>query len=166
MLEYLNRKKVLRAKILMQNVFKWQIPPRNFTEERCIAGKFWERVSVIFCCVSTFKEIYKFLHKNQTQILLKYLYTKHNFQHVIVNKKGQEGSLSKHCSRNALKWQILRDSIIPWSRSESRKCFPNSNHEVFVVISFLGFLFLPMLRCWYFVQNDLFACGISYNYKS
>ena len=79
MLEHLNRKKVLRAKILMQNVLKRQIPPRNFTEERCIAVKFWERVSVIFCCVPTSKEIYKFLHKNQTQILLKYLYTKHNF---------------------------------------------------------------------------------------
>ena len=36
MLEHLNRKKVLRAKILMQNVLKRQIPPRNFTEERCI----------------------------------------------------------------------------------------------------------------------------------
>ena len=32
MLEHLNRKKVLRAKILMQNVLKGQIPPRNFTE--------------------------------------------------------------------------------------------------------------------------------------
>ena len=51
MLEYLNRKKVLRAKILMQNVLKRQIPPRNFTEER------WERASVIFCCIPTFKEI-------------------------------------------------------------------------------------------------------------
>ena len=40
MLEHLNRKKVLRAKILMQNVLKRQIPPRNFTEERCIAVKF------------------------------------------------------------------------------------------------------------------------------
>ena len=40
MLEYLNRKKVLRAKILVQNVLKRQIPPRNFTEERCIAVKF------------------------------------------------------------------------------------------------------------------------------
>ena len=57
MLEHLNPKKVLRAKILMQNVFKWQIPPRNFTEERCIAVKFWERVSVIFVCVPTVKEI-------------------------------------------------------------------------------------------------------------
>ena len=34
MLEHLNRKKVLRAKIPMQNVLKRQIPPRNFTEER------------------------------------------------------------------------------------------------------------------------------------
>ena len=34
MLENLNRKKVLRAKMLMQNVLKRQIPPRNFTEER------------------------------------------------------------------------------------------------------------------------------------
>ena len=34
MLEHLNRKKVLRAKIRMQNVLKRQIPPRNFTEER------------------------------------------------------------------------------------------------------------------------------------
>ena len=59
MLEHLNRKKVLRAKILMQNVLKRQILPRNFTEveERCIAVKFWERVSVIFWCVPTFKEI-------------------------------------------------------------------------------------------------------------
>ena len=71
MLEHLNRKKVLRAKILLQNVLKWQIPPRNFSEERCIEVKFWERVSVIFCCVSTFK---KFINKNQMQILLKYLY--------------------------------------------------------------------------------------------
>ena len=77
MLEHLNRKKVLRARILMQNVLKQQIPPRNFTEERIIAVKFWERVSVNFCF--HFLEIYKFLHKNQTQILLKYLYTKHNF---------------------------------------------------------------------------------------
>ena len=37
MLEHLSRKKVLRAKILMQNVLKRLIPPRNFTEERCIA---------------------------------------------------------------------------------------------------------------------------------
>ena len=36
MLEHLNREKVLRATILMQNVLKRQIPPRNFTEERCI----------------------------------------------------------------------------------------------------------------------------------
>ena len=59
MLEHLNRKKVLRATILMQNVLnlKRQIPPRNFTEERCIAGKIRERVSVIFCYVPTFKEI-------------------------------------------------------------------------------------------------------------
>ena len=57
MLEHLNPKKVLRAKILMQNVLGRQIPPRNFTEERCIAGKFWERASVIFCCIPTFKEI-------------------------------------------------------------------------------------------------------------
>ena len=28
-------------------------------------------------------------------------------------KKRKEGSLSKHCSRNVLKWQILIDSIIP-----------------------------------------------------
>ena len=51
MLEHLNRKKVLRAKILMQNVLKRQIPPRNFTEERL------ERASVIFSCIPTFKEI-------------------------------------------------------------------------------------------------------------
>ena len=57
MLEHLNLKEVLRGKILMQNVLKRQIPPQNFTEERCIAGKFWERVSVIFCCFPTFKEI-------------------------------------------------------------------------------------------------------------
>ena len=37
MLEHLNRKKVLREKILVQNVLKWQISPPNFTEERCIA---------------------------------------------------------------------------------------------------------------------------------
>ena len=36
MLEHLNRKKVLRAKILMQSVLKRQIQPRNFSEERCI----------------------------------------------------------------------------------------------------------------------------------
>ena len=40
MLEHLNRKKVLREKTLMQNVLKRQIPPRNVTEEQCIAGKF------------------------------------------------------------------------------------------------------------------------------
>ena len=58
MLEHLNRKKVLRAKILMQSVLKRQIQPRNFSEERIIAVyKFWERASVIFCCVPTFKEI-------------------------------------------------------------------------------------------------------------
>ena len=34
MLEHLNRKKVLRAKILMQIVLKRQIPPRNFEEYR------------------------------------------------------------------------------------------------------------------------------------
>ena len=43
MLGHINRKKVLRAKILMQNVLKRQIPPRNFTED--------------FCCIPTFKEI-------------------------------------------------------------------------------------------------------------
>ena len=32
MLEHLNRKKVLRAKILMQNVLKGQIPPRSFSD--------------------------------------------------------------------------------------------------------------------------------------
>ena len=51
MLEHLNRKKVLRAKILMQNVLKLQIPPRNFTEERCIAVKFesvFPSFSVVF----------------------------------------------------------------------------------------------------------------------
>ena len=37
MLEHLNRKNVLRAKILIQKVLKRHIPPRNFTEERCIA---------------------------------------------------------------------------------------------------------------------------------
>ena len=58
MLEHLNRKMVLRAKILMQNVLKRQMPPQNFTEERCIAVKFWERVSVIFCGVSTFRNFY------------------------------------------------------------------------------------------------------------
>ena len=31
----------------------------------------------------------------------------------IVNKKGQEGYLSKHCFRNVLKQKILIDSIIP-----------------------------------------------------
>ena len=40
MIKHLNRKMALRAKILMQNVLKRQIPPRNFTEERCIAVKF------------------------------------------------------------------------------------------------------------------------------
>ena len=30
MLEHLSRKKVLRAKILMQNVLKRQIPPQNY----------------------------------------------------------------------------------------------------------------------------------------
>ena len=40
MLEHLNRKKVLRAKILMQNVLKRQIPLQNFSEERCVAVKF------------------------------------------------------------------------------------------------------------------------------
>ena len=34
MLEHLNRNMALRAKILMQNVLKRQISPRNFTEER------------------------------------------------------------------------------------------------------------------------------------
>ena len=47
--------------ILMQSVLKREIQPRNFSEERCIAVKFWERASygasVIFCCVPTFKEI-------------------------------------------------------------------------------------------------------------
>ena len=57
-------------------------------------------------------------------------------------KKGQEGSLSKHGSRNVLKGQILIDSIIPWSWSEFWKCVPNSNHEVFVMIFFIGFLYL------------------------
>ena len=40
MLEHLDHKKVLRAKILIQNVLKRQIPPQSFTEERCIAVKF------------------------------------------------------------------------------------------------------------------------------
>ena len=40
MLEHLNHKKVLRAKILLQNVLKQQIPVRNFTKEPCIAVKF------------------------------------------------------------------------------------------------------------------------------
>ena len=40
MLEHLDRKKVLRAKILMQNFLKRQISLRNFTEERFIAVKF------------------------------------------------------------------------------------------------------------------------------
>ena len=51
MLEHLNRKKALRAKILMQNVLKRQIPPRNFTEERCIAMSFesvFPSFSVVF----------------------------------------------------------------------------------------------------------------------
>ena len=55
-------------------------------------------------------------------------------------------------SRNVLKGQILIDSAIPWSRSGPRKCVPNSNyetHEVFVVISLRGFLFLPTLECWH-----------------
>ena len=60
MLEHLNRNKFLRAKIRMQNVLKRQIPLQNFTEERCIAVKFWERVSIIFCCVSTFKNFRNF----------------------------------------------------------------------------------------------------------
>ena len=40
-------------------------------------GEVLRASSLIFCRVSTF--IKKFLHKNQTQILLEYLYTKHNF---------------------------------------------------------------------------------------
>ena len=40
MLEHLNRMKVLRVKILMQNVLKRKIPPRNLTEERRVAVKF------------------------------------------------------------------------------------------------------------------------------
>ena len=56
-LQYLNRKKVLRAKILMQNVLKQQIPPRSFHQGRWIAVNFENvfpmRVSVISRCVST-----------------------------------------------------------------------------------------------------------------
>ena len=46
---------------------------------------------------------------NSTEISI----CKTQFLHVIVNKKGHEGSLSKHCSRNVLKRKILIDSIIP-----------------------------------------------------
>ena len=60
------------------------------------------------------------------------MHTSKKYIHVIVKKKGKECSLSKHCSRNVLKRQILTDSIIPRSRSESRKCV--SNHEVSVCV--------------------------------
>ena len=60
-LEHLNPKKVLRAKILMQNVLKRQIPPRNFTEERCIAVKFesvFPSFSVVFLLLRKFRNFY------------------------------------------------------------------------------------------------------------
>ena len=40
MLGHLNRKSVLRAMILMQNVLKRQIPARNFRQKGLIAVKF------------------------------------------------------------------------------------------------------------------------------
>ena len=76
MLEHLNRRKVLRARILMQNALKRQIPPRNFTEERCIERSF-ESVFPSFSVV--FPRLRNLEISTQTQILLKYLHTKHNF---------------------------------------------------------------------------------------
>ena len=55
-------------------------------------------------------------------------------------------TLLQKCFKTANFDRLLH--IIPWSRSESRKCVPNSNHEVFVVISFRGFLYLCWDRCW------------------
>ena len=112
-LEHPSRKKIFTSKDSHAKSFKTTNSTAKLYLEAMYRGEVLRGVSVIFCCVSTLYEIYKFLHKNQTQILLKYLYTKHNFYHVIMNKKRKEGSLSKHCSRNVLKRQVLIDSIIP-----------------------------------------------------
>ena len=57
-------------------------------------------------------------------------------------QKGKGRFFIKTLLQKCFKTANLIDSIIPSSRSESSKCVRNSNHEVFVVISFLGFLYL------------------------
>ena len=105
MLEHLNRKKVLRAKILVQNVLK----TTNST------AKLY-RGAVLRACFRHFLLCFHFLgnleistQESSAQPTEISIY-KTQFLTIIVNKKGQEGSLSKHCSRNVLKWQILIDS--------------------------------------------------------
>ena len=64
MLEHLNRNKILRAKISMQNVLKRQIPPRNFTEDESVLPSF----SVVFLLLRKFRNFTQESNANCTEI--------------------------------------------------------------------------------------------------
>ena len=102
MLEHLNRTKVLRAKILMQNVLKRQIPPRSFESV-------FPSFSVVFPLLRNLKISTQESNANSTEISM----YKTQFLTCNSEQKGTGKFFIKTLLQKVLKRQILIDSIIP-----------------------------------------------------
>ena len=88
MLEHLNSKRVLRAKILMQNVLRRQIPPRSFDHEQVAILAFIKEL-LIYCL----SQMYCVPLKDQ-----KYILEKMNSNSLTLAKLSLKNAHARYCN--------------------------------------------------------------------